>query len=84
MRKQTLMKDFRMEVKNSLNRFVSIFFIVALGVAFLAGVRAGEPDLQYSGDAYFDARDMMDLRIMSTLGLTENDIEAIEAVEGVG
>ena len=72
-----------MEVKNSLNRFVSIFFIVALGVAFLAGVRAGEPDLQYSGDAYFDARDMMDLRIMSTLGLTENDIEAIEAVEGV-
>ena len=50
MRKQALMKDFYMEVRNSLNRFISIFFIVALGVAFFSGVRAGEPDMCYSGD----------------------------------
>ncbi len=72
-----------MEIQNSLNRFVSIFFIVALGVAFFSGVRAAEPDMRYSGDAYFDARDMMDLRIMSTMGLTESDIESIKAIEGV-
>lgn len=35
MRKKALAKDFRMEIRNSLNRFLSIFFIVALGVAFL-------------------------------------------------
>ena len=83
MKKRALMKDFRMEVRNSLNRFISIFFIVALGVAFFSGVRAGEPDMRYSGDAYFDARNMMDLKIMSTLGLTEDDIRAISNVEGV-
>lgn len=83
MRKQALAKDFRMEIRNSLNRFVSIFFIVALGVAFFAGVRAAEPDMRYSGDAYFDARNMMDMKVLSTLGLTDGDIEAIKAIEGV-
>lgn len=83
MRKKALAKDFRMEIRNSLNRFLSIFFIVALGVAFFAGIRASEPDMRYSGDAYFDAHNMMDMKILSTLGLTEADIEAIQAVEGV-
>lgn len=83
MRKKALAKDFRMEIRNSLNRFLSIFFIVALGVAFFAGIRASEPDMRYSGDAYFDAHNMMDMKILSTLGLTEDDIKAIQAVEGV-
>lgn len=83
MKKQALIKDFRMEIRNSLNRFISIFFIVALGVAFFAGVRASEPDMRYSGDEYFDERNMMDLKVLSTLGLTEDDIKAIEAVDGV-
>lgn len=83
MRKKALAKDFRMEIRNSLNRFLSIFFIVALGVAFFAGIRASEPDMRYSGDAYFDARNMMDLKVLSTLGLTEDDIGAIQAVDGV-
>lgn len=83
MRKKALAKDFRMEIRNSLNRFLSIFFIVALGVAFFAGIRASEPDMRYSGDAYFDAHNMMDMKILSTLGLTEDDIKAIGDVEGV-
>lgn len=72
-----------MEIRTSLNRFLSIFFIVALGVAFFSGIRASEPDMRYSGDAYFDAREMMDLKLLSTLGLTQGDIEAIQNVEGV-
>lgn len=83
MRKKALAKDFRMEIRNSLNRFLSIFFIVALGVAFFAGIRASEPDMRYSGDAYFDAHNTMDMKILCTLGLTEADIEAIQTVEGV-
>ena len=83
MRKKALAKDFRMEIRNSLNRFLSNIFIVALGVAFFAGIRASEPDMRYSGDAYFDARNMMDLKVLSTLGLTEDDIGAIQAVDGV-
>ena len=77
MRKKALAKDFRMEIRKSLNRFLSIFFIVALGVAFFAGVRATEPDMRYSGDEYFDERNMMDLKVMSTLGLTDDDMDAI-------
>lgn len=83
MRKEALAKDFKMEIRNSLNRFLSIFFIVALGVAFFAGVRATEPDMQYSGDEYFDERNMMDLKVISTLGLTDDDIDAILDVDGV-
>lgn len=83
MRKQALIKDFRMEIRNSLNRFISIFFIVALGVAFFSGVRAAEPDMRYSGDEYFDERNMMDLKVLSTLGLTGDDVQAILEVEGV-
>ena len=83
MRKEALMKDFRMEIRKSLNRFISIFFIVALGVSFFAGVRAAEPDMRYSGDVYFDAREMMDLKVLSTLGLTDGDIQAISEIEGV-
>ena len=83
MRKKALAKDFRMEIRNSLNRFLSIFFIVALGVAFFAGIRASEPDMRYSGDAYFDAHNMLDMKILSPRGLSVDDIEAIQAVEGV-
>ena len=83
MRKKALAKDFRMEIKNSLNRFLSIFFIVALGVSFFAGVRASEPDMRYSGDAYFDEHQLMDLKVLSTLGITENDIRELGSLEGV-
>lgn len=83
MKKKALFKDFYMEIRTSLNRFLSIFFIVALGVAFFSGIRASEPDMRYSGDAYFDRHAMMDLKVLSTLGLTEDDIEAIRHVDGV-
>ena len=83
MRKEALAKDFRVEIRNSLNRFLSILFIVAMGVAFFSGVRAAEPDMKYTGDAYFDAHNLMDLKVMSTLGLTDDDLDAILAIEGV-
>ena len=45
-----------MEIRHSLGRFLSIFFIVAIGCAFFSGIRASEPDMRYSGDAYFDEK----------------------------
>ena len=47
-------KDFYMEIRKSPGRFLSILFIVALGVAFFSGIRASEPDMRLTGDAYFD------------------------------
>ena len=72
-----------MEIKKSLNRFLSIFFIVAMGVAFFSGIQAAAPDMRYTGDYYFDDSRLMDLRVISTLGLTEDDLKAIGDVEGV-
>ena len=73
-----------MEIRKSLGRFLSIFFYRwQLGVAFFSGIRASEPDLRYSGDAYFDRNHLMDLKVMGTLGLTENDVQAIRSLEGV-
>ena len=44
-----------------------------LGTAFFAGVKAAEPDMQESADIFFDDSKLMDIRVMSTLGLTEDD-----------
>lgn len=83
MSKKALRKDFFREIKNTFNRFASILLIVALGVAFFSGVRATQPDMWLSGDALFDSLNMMDARVVSTLGLTDEDLEAIKKVEGV-
>ena len=72
-----------MEIKKSLNRFLSIFLIVAMGVSFYSGIQASAPDMRATGDAYFDESSLMDLRVISTLGLTEEDLDALREVEGV-
>lgn len=76
-------KDFYMEIRKSLGRFLSILFIVALGVAFFSGIRASEPSMRITGDRYFDQEELMDIQALSTFGITDDDIDAIEAVEGV-
>lgn len=83
MKKNVLRKDFIMEIKKSMGRFFSIFFIVALGVAFYSGIRASEPSMRISGDAYFDKSNLMDIKVMGSLGLTKDDIKAISQVEGI-
>ena len=83
MRKKALHKDFRVEIKKSKNRFLSIFFIVALGVAFFSGIQSSAPDMRLTGDSYFDDSNLMDLRVISTLGLTEDDLDALGGIEGV-
>lgn len=81
--KKALHKDFWMEIKKTRARFISIFCIVALGVAFFSGIQASSPDMRLSGDAYYTDTKMMDLKIMGTLGLTEKDVKALREVEGV-
>ncbi len=83
MRKKALRKEFYMEIRKTLNRFLSILSIVALGVAFYSGIQSAAPDMRDSGDAYFDENQLMDLRVIGTLGLTDADVAALEAVEGI-
>lgn len=88
MKKNALRKDFFMEIRKSMGRFLSIFFIVALGVSLFVGIRATQPDMILSGDAYVDENKLMDIKVVSTYGLTQEDAEvigrlpSIESVEG--
>ncbi|MDY5845823.1 MAG: FtsX-like permease family protein [Bariatricus sp.] len=83
MKKNILRKDFFMEIRKSRGRFISIFFIVALGVAFYSGIRSSQPSMLISGDAYFDRENLMDINVMGTMGLTDEDIQAIASVDGI-
>lgn len=83
MKKNILRKDFMIEIKKTMGRFVSIFFIVALGVAFYSGIRASEPSMRITADQYFDDSELMDLKVMGTMGLTKADIKAIGKVSGI-
>ena len=83
MKKNVLRKDFIIEIKKTMGRFISIFFIVALGVAFYSGIRASEPSMRITADQYFDDSELMDLKVMGTMGLTKADIKAIGKVSGI-
>ena len=72
-----------MELKKTLNRFCSILLIVTLGVAFFAGIRAAEGDMRYSLDEYFDEQELFDIRILGSLGLTQEDLDAVLALPEV-
>lgn len=80
---KNLFLDIMREIRHSFNRFVSILCIVAIGIAFFAGLRAAAPDMSFTIDKYFDDYHTMDLQVVSTLGLTDNDIKAIENLPGV-
>ena len=82
-RKKALHKDFWMEIRKNKARFISIFCIVALGVAFFSGIQAASPDMRYSGDAYYNESGLMDLKVVSTMGLTESDLDALASLKGV-
>lgn len=83
MKKKATHKDFYMEIQKSAGRFLSILFIVALGVAFFSGIRSSEPSMRITGDAYFDHENLMDIKAISTMGITEDDVRAIGEVDGI-
>ena len=83
MRKNRLRTDAVREIKNTFSRFLSILVLSALAVAFLSGLRAAAPDMQYTADNYYDRTHLMDGYVLSTLGLTQDDLDALTAADGV-
>ena len=64
-------------------RFVSIAMITLLGVAVLTGIYAGCRDAFLSTDRFFDTQGLHDIQVLSTAGLTDDDIAALRKVSGV-
>ena len=76
-------KDVLRSVTHSLGRFLAIAGIVALGTGFYAGLRMTAPDMKLAADQFYDGTNLMDIRVVSTLGLTDGDLAALRGVEGV-
>ncbi|MGN0482127.1 MAG: FtsX-like permease family protein [Lachnospiraceae bacterium] len=83
MKKRALKRDFYMELRKTWNRFVSILLIVVLGVAFFSGIRASEQDIRLSLDQYFDEKKLFDIRVMTSAGLTKDDLSALRQISEV-
>jgi len=81
--KKALIQDTLKEIKATFGRFVAIFAIVALGVGFLAGLNATPEDMKQTADDYFDAQNLMDLRLLSTMGFTQEDVDELRQQPGV-
>lgn len=81
--KRALRKDTLREIKRTFSRFVSILAIVALGAGFFSGVKATGPNMKRTGEQYFRDSQLMDLRLVSTMGFSEEDVQALSRVQGV-
>lgn len=75
---KSLVKDTLREIWNTKSRFLSIFAIILVGVAFFAGLVASGPVMIETANYYFDEQDLADMEVLSTLGFTEEDLEDIE------
>ena len=81
--RSALNKDFIRDILKSKGRFLSIVAIVALGVAFFTGVKSSPIVMKTSSDKYYDKYNLMDIRLISTLGLTDKDVDDIKNIKGV-
>lgn len=81
--KKALFKDSIKEIKNTYKRFISILLMAFLGVGFFAGMRATSPDMVDTIHNFYNENQVYDIQILSTLGLTDDDIEAIAKIDNV-
>lgn len=83
MKKDRILTSSFRKIKNNFKRFLSLLCMALLGVGFYAGIQAASPDMLNTLDEFLDNQNMYDIEIISTLGLTDNDIEEIKKIDGV-
>ena len=81
--KKALLKDSLIQIKKTSKRFISMLLMAFMGVGFFAGIRATSPDMKKTMDSYLDTQNVFDIQIVSTLGLTDDDISALSNIENV-
>ena len=81
--KKASTKDILRTLWKEKKRFISIMMITVLGVTMMTGIEAGCRDLKLSADRFYDSQDLFDICVMSTLGLTQDDVVEIQAMDGV-
>lgn len=83
MKKKALRKSIMREIFQSKARFLSILGIILLGVCFYAGIKATGPVMIESADRYFTEKQLMDGKIVSTMGITNDDLDLLKKDKGI-
>ena len=82
MNKQTAKLTIR-EIKGSFGRYMAIFAIIALGAGLFVGLRMSKPDFIETYDRYLHETNFYNFRLVSTLGLTQDDVDEVLKLDGV-
>ena len=80
---RALRKNTLREISNTKARFLSILAIIGLGVGFFAGVKAASPSMSKTADEYYVEQNLMDFRLVSTVGFDNGDLKAVKNIDGV-
>ncbi len=80
---KALIKDTLRTIKKNFSRYISITLIIALGTAFFVGIKATAPDMFETANKYYNDFNLMDIRVQSLAGLTDEDLTAVKNIGGV-
>ncbi len=83
MRKSAFYKDVFRTIRDNLPRFMAVVVMTALGIGVFTGFTAGCMDVLDSADYFYDKQNTYDIKIVSTLGLVDDDISAVSNLENV-
>ena len=78
-----LYKNSLLKIRKSFGRYLSLLIIIMVGVGFYAGIQATAPDIVGVADGYFRDYGLMDFKIVSSMGLTVDDVTVLKQLEGV-
>lgn len=80
---RSIIKLTKREIRSSLGRYLAIFAIIALGAGLFVGLRLSRPDFLETYNNYTNKTNFYDFRLVSTLGLTDEDIAEVKKMDGV-
>lgn len=78
-----ILKNSFRKIKKSKGRFLSLILIVILGTSFFAGIRETATDMIKTIDNYYDETNLYDFKVISTMGLTDDDLKSLNEIKGV-
>ena len=79
-RKSAFNKEIVRSITQSAGRFAAIAIISLLGAGFYAGLRMSAPDMRIAGDEFFDGANLYDISVMTTLGVDDGNLAALQHV----
>ena len=80
---KAIFKDYIRAITKSINRFISIVLIIAVGAGFYAGLKSTGPDMRLTADEYYINNELMDFKIFGNYGLDDVDVQLIGEMDGI-